>query len=157
MFVPVPTSSPAAQDTDEPRDMAVALRLLSGKDCERDADRAHVMLVRLSESRDGVVSEEASRVLKAGVSNGWFREQAPKHYELEKIAEKSLAKRNSKQVALQRSLLIGIGLAAMFGGLVAFFVNADSAGDWLGGQVIIGGIIVVMLIAMVLFKASGRS
>lgn len=137
--------------------MAVALRLLSGKDCERDASLAHVMLVRLSESHDADVRAEATRVLKAGVSNQWFMDRAPKHYELERIAEKTLARKDSKQAVLKHSMLLGIGIAALLGGLVAFFANAESAGDWMTGQMLIAGLIVVIMIAMVLFKASGKS
>jgi hypothetical protein len=157
VFVPIPVQTSTPTPSDEPRDMAVALRLLSGKDCERDASLAHTMLVRLSESPDEDVSSEATRVLKAGVSNRWFVDRAPHHYELERIAEKTLARRRAAPDSRRSALAIGLGLTALLGGLVAYLVAADSSGDGLGGQMVTAGVVVTLLVAMVLYRFGKRS
>lgn len=161
MFVPIPTGSPTSTETapalDEPREMAVAIRLLAGKDCERDPQQAHLMLVRLSESRVAVIRDEAARILKAGASNHWFSDRAPKYYELERIAEKSLALRDRSRDTRKTALTLGIGLAALFGGLVAFLVANGSENTAIVGQSVIAVLIVAILIAMVLYRTSGRT
>lgn len=128
MIVPV-IPQPQVAPQDDLVDLKVAIRLLSGHECERDGSQAQRMLLRLSESADPVVAADARRLVKAGASNKWFSEKSPRHYELERIAEASLARLARRPHALRTRLALVTGLAVLVAGLLAFLaMSGDPVG-----------------------------
>lgn len=140
MIFPVIPQQTAVQP-DEGVDLKVAIRLLSGFECERDASQAQKMLLRLAESADPVIASDAARIVKAGAANKWFTEKAPRQYELERIAEKSLARLADRPIRQQRAVMIATLLALFMAGLFGWLAVS-------GGRVPIAPLIVAILIAL---------
>jgi hypothetical protein len=141
----VPSTRPA--DTDH-RDLLTALKLLSGQDCRRDAAQAQVLLVGLTESRQPDVAQDARAVMRAGLARGWFEDTPPKFFELERLAEASLA--HYRRTPQQGPLLValGLGLFALLGGVV-FFVR--SSGISLEPATLWGAVAVLLLVVVGVF------
>ncbi|MFT5514262.1 MAG: hypothetical protein ACI80V_000368 [Rhodothermales bacterium] len=61
MIFPVVHTPHQASEADPHKELRVALRLLSGQDCQRDASAAQVMLLKLGEGRHKKVAQDAIR------------------------------------------------------------------------------------------------
>lgn len=128
MIIPVHVPSAEAR-SDDTRDLVTAMRLLSGKDCKRDASQAQVLLVRLSESAERDIAIDADQMLKRSLAADWFGDAVPHYFELERIAEKSLRSAKSRN-QLATSLALGVGLLVLLvGGLVAFSFASGGTGE----------------------------
>ncbi len=126
MMIPVHVPS-SGQQEDHSTELITAMRLLSGKDCKRDASQAQVLLVRLSESRQKDIALDAEDILKASLSKNWFDDVVPRFSELERIAEVSLSKKNSNPDQ-RRILTLGVGMFILLIGGVLVFKSASGSG-----------------------------
>ncbi len=88
MFVPVIHNR--ATSNDDHKELAAALKLLAGYECKRDAQQAHTMLVRLTESDRRDISEDARTVLSEGLRKDWFEDRKPFYQDLVALASKSV-------------------------------------------------------------------
>ena len=107
------------------RDLLTALKLLSGKECLRDAQQAHTMLVGLTGSQHDTLARDAQAVLSAGMARDWFGEKIPHYFELERIAEQSLAEAAKNPAHARYAVKIGIALLLLLAGLLAFFLQSQ--------------------------------
>ena len=119
MFVPVVHNR--ATPNDDHKELAAALKLLAGYECKRDAQQAHTMLVRLTESDRRDISEDARTVLSEGLRKDWFEDRKPFYQDLVALASKSGSGRSVN--ALSR-ITIPVGLMALLGGLVFFYMES---------------------------------
>jgi len=149
MYVPVVTGQQnSVQDADH-RDLNTALRLLSGHECKRDASQAQVLLVGLTESTHPDVAADSKAIMKAGLARGWFESTTPKIYDLEMLAETSLAKyRTGDAAQLQKKMvmLVIVGLV-MFLGLGLFYFDRASSGG--GESSIEPGLLIAIFVAVI--------
>jgi hypothetical protein len=148
---------PNASQPDESVDLKVAMKLLSGYECERDASQAQRMLLRLAESTDAVIASDAARVVKAGAANKWFTEKTPKQYELERIAEATLT-RLARRPSLRRVQVLALVLAGVIAaGLLVLLAAGGGSGDGTPLQLVaIIVFLAVIAVAVGLKKASMR-
>jgi LPXTG-motif cell wall-anchored protein len=150
MMIPIPAPTSSQPAADPVRDFRVALRLLSGKDCERDAPSAQVMLLTLAEGQNKLISRDATRVLKTGAERGWFRDVAPPYYELERIAEESLARGND----MARKKLVALLAAGILALVVGVFVfMAQQTGEQESYPVLMLMIIIALAGGLIAFKS----
>lgn len=157
MLVPVSTPPTSTFTDQDHRDIVTAIKLLSGQDCIRDASQAQRILVGLTESKHEDVAADAGAIMKAGLKNGWFEHSVPKYYDLQLLAETSIAnyKRNPARQKLQLLLVLG-GLAFLLTGLVAFFIAQGSAEPSII-MMTVAGLTLVMLLALIWLKWSKSS
>ncbi len=128
MMIPVHVPADNKQ-SDETRDMITAMRLLSGKDCKRDASQAQVLLVKLSQSDDRDIATDAETMLRVSLSSNWFDDKSPHFFVLERIAQKSLQKRSRTDAHGQRvAIVIGL-LVLLFGGIGAYSYASGGSGE----------------------------
>lgn len=127
----VPTVHTPTATNDDHRELAAALKLLAGFECHRDAQQAHTMLVRLTESDRGDVAEDARTVLREGMRKDWFEDRKPFYQDLVALASRTGGGLKS---GVQRQLLVGVlaGLLALaFGGFYFFRqLGADIEIPW---------------------------
>lgn len=156
MIFPVIPHQTATQP-DEGVDLKVAIKLLSGFECERDASQAQKMLLRLAESTDTVIASDAARIVKAGAANKWFTEKTPKQYELERIAEATLT-RLARRPSRQRVQILALVLAGVIAaGLFVLLAAGGGSGDAIPLQpVVIIVFLAAVAVAVGLKKASMR-
>jgi hypothetical protein len=148
MFVPV-IHNPETRN-DDGKELAAALKLLAGYECKRDAQQAHTMLVRLTESDRRDISEDARTVLSEGLRKDWFEDRKPFYQDLVALASKSGS--GSSVNALSR-ISIPVGLMALIGGLVFFFTEKGGADGIDVSWVIIAiGVLVVALAGVFALK-----
>ena len=108
------------------KELAAALKLLAGYECVRDAQQAHTMLVRLTESDHRPVAEDARAVLGEGKRKDWFGERKPFYQDLVALASRTSG--GQKAPAAQKlivALLAGT-IALMLG---VFFFLRESGTD----------------------------
>lgn len=154
MLVPIPTHSSGYPEhpMSDAVDLKVAIKLLSGTECERDASQAQKMLLRLVESQDRIVASDAQRLVKAGVSNKWFSEKTPRHYELERIAEASLARLARNPQLLQIRIAVVAGIALLVAGIVAFLVFNGNTPVEDASPSVVAALVVGLALLAVAFK-----
>ncbi len=130
------------------KELSAALKLLAGYECLRDAQQAHIMLVRLTESDHRAVAEDARSVLSEGMRKDWFGDTKPFYQDL--IALASRSSRGAASDALSR-ISVPAGLMALVGGLVVF--SYESTGEINIAMLVAAvGILVVALAAVFVLK-----
>jgi hypothetical protein len=138
----VPTVHTPSSTNDDHKDLAAALKLLAGYDCHRDAQQAHTMLVRLTESDRRDVAEDAQTVLREGMRKDWFEDRKPFYQDLVALADRT---QGGQKSGAQRQLIIGLlaGFLGLAFGVFFFLRQADSQADMPIVAIAVGVLIIV--------------
>ena len=148
MYVPIPHNSTVANE--DHKELAAALKLLAGFECHRDAQQAHTMLVRLTESDRGDVAEDARTVLREGMRKDWFEDRKPFYQDLIALASKtSGGSRSSAAIRLKIALVAGFLALAL--GVFVFLQQANAQED-MPVVAITVGILIILLAGVLALK-----
>ncbi len=149
MLVPT-VYTPATSNTDH-KELAAALRLLAGFECNRDAQQAHTMLVRLTESDRRDVADDARTILREGMRKEWFEDRKPFYQDLIALASRTDGGQKS---GAQRQLLVGLlaGFLALALGAFFFLRQSDPQIDMPIVAIAVGILIIVVAGAFALKK-----
>jgi len=149
MLVPS-LQTPTAPNADH-KDLAAALKLLAGHECHRDAQQAHTMLVRLTESDVRNVADDARAVLADGLRKDWFGDRKPFYQDLIALATRTEGGRKSGAPA-RLILALVAGLLALVLGVFFFLQQSQPDVEMPILAVVVGILIVVLAGAMALKK-----
>ena len=141
MLVPVVHSQTPA-NTDH-KELAAALKLLAGFECQRDAQQAHTMLVRLTESDQQAVADDARTVLGEGLRKDWFGERKPFYQDLVALASRTAGGKNAPAAAKLVIALL-IGLVALALGVFLFLQQSGGGGEPPYMAIAVGVLIVIV-------------
>jgi hypothetical protein len=139
----VPTVHTPTTTNDDHKDLAAALKLLAGFECHRDAQQAHTMLVRLTESDRRDVAEDARTVLREGMRKDWFEDRKPFYQDLVALASRTGGGRKS---GAANRLIIALlaGFVALALGVFLFLQQADAQMDMPYVAIAIGVLIIIL-------------
>jgi hypothetical protein len=139
----VPTVHTPTTTNDDHKDLAAALKLLAGFECHRDAQQAHTMLVRLTESDRRDVAEDARTVLREGMRKDWFEDRKPFYQDLVALASRTGGGRKS---GAANRLIIALlaGFVALALGVFLFLQQVDAQMDMPYVAIAIGVLIIIL-------------
>ena len=147
----VPTVHSPSTPNEDHRELAAALKLLAGFECHRDAQQAHTMLVRLTESERGDVAEDARTVLREGMRKDWFEDRKPFYQDLVALANRTAGGQKS---AAERQLIVGLlaGFLALAVGVFFFLRQSDPQVDTPVVAIAVGVLLIVLAGVLALKK-----
>lgn len=148
MYVPIPHNSTVANE--DHKELAAALKLLAGFECHRDAQQAHTMLVRLTESDRGDVAEDARTVLREGMRKDWFEDRKPFYQDLIALASKTSGGSKSGP-AIRLKIALVVGFLALALGVFVFLQQANAQED-MPVVAITVGILIILLAGVLALK-----
>lgn len=138
----VPAVHTPTTTNDDHKDLAAALKLLAGFECHRDAQQAHTMLVRLTESDRRAVAEDARTVLREGMRKEWFEDRKPFYQDLVALASRTAGGRKSGP-ANRLTIALLAGLLALALGVFVFLQQADAQMDVPYVAIAVGVLIII--------------
>lgn len=156
MLFPV-VSSPRAGSSFEAdreyRELVTSLRLLAGKDCLRDPSQAQVILVNLSESNNKRIAEDAQAILRSALAKNWFTDAEAKYYELERLAEKSIAYYRTSSKRARAAVSVAVVLMLLASLLVFRLYSEDGIDfDWTQAPIFVGILILALGVLAIWIK-----